>query len=57
MKWLVILIASLSASYVAYTIAYPTFSYRYRITIEVETSEGTKTGSSVLETTTIQYPA
>src|SRR5258708_6678739 len=56
MKWLLIPLA-LTASCVAYNIAYPTFSYRYRITIEVETSEGTKAGSSVLETTTIQYPA
>ena len=57
MKWLIVAIAVLGASYAAYTIAYPTYSYRWRITIEVETSSGTRTGSSVLETTTIQYPA
>ncbi len=57
MKWLLVAIAVLGASYAAYTIAYPTYSYRWRITIEVDTASGTRTGSSVLETTTIQYPA
>ncbi|MGE0038169.1 MAG: hypothetical protein AB7S93_21320 [Xanthobacteraceae bacterium] len=57
MKWLLIAIAVLAASYAAYAIAYPTYSYRWRITIEVDTASGTRTGSSVLETTTIQYPA
>ena len=57
MKWLLIAIAFLGASYAAYAIAYPTYSYRWRITIEVDTASGTRTGSSVLETTTIQYPA
>jgi len=57
MKWIVLLIAALAIFYAAYAIAYPTYSYRYRITIEVDTSDGVKTGSSVIEVTTVQYPS
>lgn len=34
---------------------YPSFSYTYRITIEVETPEGIKTGSSVIQVFTKQH--
>lgn len=57
MKWLALLGALVLASYVAYTVAYPTYSYRYRITVEVNTTDGMKSGSSVLEVTTIQFPS
>jgi hypothetical protein len=57
MKWLLIVLALLGASYAAYAIAYPTYSYRYRITIEVDTADGLKSGSSVLEVTMVQYPS
>jgi hypothetical protein len=56
MKWVIIFVALLGGAYAAYAIAYPTYSYRYRITIEVDTADGVKAGSSVLETKTIQYP-
>jgi hypothetical protein len=56
MKWLAIVVGFFGAAYGAWDIAYPTYSYRFRITIEVDTAEGVKTGSSVLEVTTIQYP-
>jgi hypothetical protein len=33
----------------AYPLLYPTYSHRYRLTLEVETPDGLKTGSSVIE--------
>ncbi len=33
---------------------YPDFTYRYRMTVEVDTPEGVKSGSSVIEVKTIQ---
>jgi|SRR4051794_36622414 hypothetical protein len=56
MKWLTIIIGTLAGLSAAYAIAYPTYSYRFRITLEVETADGLKSGSSVLEVTTRQYP-
>jgi len=56
-KWVVIAIAVAVSLYAAYAITYPTYSYRFRITIDVDTDEGVKSGSSVLEVTTIQYPS
>jgi hypothetical protein len=53
---IIVAIAVVALAYAAYTQAYPTYSYRYRITIEVDTTDGMKTGSSVLETRTIQFP-
>lgn len=35
-------------------VAYPSYTYRYRMTVEVETPEGLKTGSSVIEVQTSQ---
>lgn len=32
--------------YVSWTILYPSATWRYRLTLEVETPEGVKTGSS-----------
>lgn len=57
MKWLLIVIGTAAGLYGLYLLGYPSNSYRFRITIEVEATEGLKTGSSVLEVTTIQYPA
>ncbi len=42
--------------YGAYQWVYPTYSYRFRIVIEVDTPQGVKSGSSVLQVTTVQYP-
>ncbi len=57
MKWLLIIVGLASGLYAAFSIAYPTYSYRYWVTVEVETIDGLKTGSSVLEVTTAQYPS
>jgi hypothetical protein len=57
MKWLIVIVASISGLYAAYAITYPSYSYRFRITLEVETVDGLKSGSSVLEVTTIQRPS
>lgn len=56
-KVLLLLLAIAVAGYVGYSLAYPTYTYRFRVTIEVETTDGVKTGSSVLEIVTVQYPA
>ena len=56
MKWLVGVVVVLAGLYVAYTLKYPTYSYRYRITVEVETADGVKRGSSVLQTKLVQFP-
>lgn len=56
MKVLIAILIAVTTAYVAYAAAYPTLAYRYKITIEVETSSGTKTGSSVLEVSIRQYP-
>ena len=42
---------------VGYRLAYPTLVYRFRITVNVETPQGLKTGSSVMEVRHISYPA
>ena len=39
------------------SIAYPDYTYRYRMTVEVDTPDGLKTGSSVIEVKTTQWPA
>jgi hypothetical protein len=41
---------------VGYHIAYPTYSHRYRLTLEVETPDGLKTGSSVVEASARAQP-
>jgi len=42
---------------IAYFVVYPTTSYRFRITLNVDTPQGLKTGSSVMEVRTWRYPA
>lgn len=48
-KFAVIMLSIFAAAYAAWVIAYPSAVWRYRLTIEVETPEGLKTGSSVIE--------
>jgi hypothetical protein len=43
-------------AYAAWTIKYPTYSYRFRLGIEVEDDGQAKTASSVLEVKTVQGP-
>jgi hypothetical protein len=42
--------------YVIWKVAYPTYSYRFRLTLEAEKNGDLKTGSSVYQVTTVQYP-
>jgi len=44
-----VVVALIGGLVLAYNLAYPTYSHRYRLTIEVETPDGLKTGSSVIE--------
>jgi hypothetical protein len=58
MRWGPIAIAGMVVgAFVAYSLAYPTTSYRFRITLNVDTPNGLKTGSSVMEVRTRRYPA
>lgn len=60
LKVLLILVVGITISilgYVGYVqVAYPDFTYRYKMTVEVETPEGIKSGSSVIEVETSQWP-
>lgn len=50
MIWLVgAPLALVAAIYLYWQIAYPTHTYRFRLTVEVDTPEGVKSGSSVYE--------
>jgi hypothetical protein len=49
MKWLGAFLAVLVIAYAALHFSYPAGFWRYRLTLEVETPEGTKTGSSVYQ--------
>lgn len=44
------------AIYLAWTIAYPTYTHRYRLTIEIDTPDGLRSGSSVIEVSTRPIP-
>ncbi|GEC15549.1 hypothetical protein [Nitrobacter winogradskyi] len=57
MKTLGILLALIVVGIIAYKVAYPTTVYRFRITVNVDTPRGLKTGSSVLEVRHRTYPA
>lgn len=57
MKWLVILAAMFVGLMVAYSIFYPTTTYKFRITLNVDTPQGLKSGSSVMEVRHRRYPA
>ena len=39
-----------------YKLFYPDYTYRYRLTVEIDTPDGVKSGSSVIEVYTIQWP-
>ena len=43
-------------SVVAWQLATPTYTYRYRLTVEVNTPEGVKSGSSVIQVSTTKIP-
>lgn len=48
-KFLIIFTAFVGLAVISYMIAYPTATWRYRMTVAVETPEGIKTGSAVRE--------
>ena len=49
MKWLGIACAAIVAGFVLYKINYPTYTYRYRMTVNVEVDGQMRSGSSVIE--------
>ena len=49
MKWLAILLAVGLAIYAGIAVAFPTYTHRFRLTVEVETPQGVRSGSSVVE--------
>jgi hypothetical protein len=57
LKWGAIIAVAIVGLIVAYSIAYPTTSYRFRITLNVDTPEGLKSVSSVMEVRTRRFPA
>jgi len=53
----IIIIASAAIFYKpVYKLFYPDYTYRYRLTVEIDTPDGVKSGSSVIEVHTIQWP-
>lgn len=57
MKRTAIIAGMILAVIVCYLAMYPTTSYRFRITLNVDTPQGLKNGWSVLEVRTWRYPA
>ena len=57
MKWLAMLVVAFVGALLAYLVLYPTTSYRFRITLNVDTPQGLRSGSSVMEVRTRRYPA
>jgi hypothetical protein len=51
MKLLGILAALAVALYLGVTFAFPSYTHRYRLTIEIDTPEGVRSGSSIIEVT------
>lgn len=51
-----IILGLIVAGFVGWKVLYPTYSYRFLMTVEINTPEGVKSGSSVIEVATIQYP-
>lgn len=49
MRFLAILVAVGVALYLGVTFAFPTYTHRYRLTIEIDTPEGVRSGSNVIE--------
>src|SRR5437879_4487861 len=56
MKWLGIIAVLLGLAAVAYGVAYPSLTLRYRLTLEAEVDGTARTGSSVIEVTYAKQP-
>ncbi|MFN0193059.1 MAG: hypothetical protein ACKVP5_13965 [Aestuariivirga sp.] len=50
-EWLIKLALVIGAIWLAINLIWPTCTFRYRLTVEVETPQGLKTGSSVIDAT------
>jgi hypothetical protein len=57
MRWSGIIAISIAGLVAAYSVLYPTTVYRFKITLNVKTPEGLKSGSSVFEVWDRNYPA
>lgn len=53
---LAILAAIIGVAIVLYRLAYPTYTYRYRMTVNVDTPQGLRSGSSVIESRFERFP-
>jgi hypothetical protein len=49
MKALAIIIAVVAAIYGISSLVFPTYTHRYRLTVEIDTPDGSRSGSSVIE--------
>lgn len=56
MKWLGIAFAAVVAGFALYKISYPTHTYRYRMTVNVEVDGQMRSGSSVIEAHVSKQP-
>jgi hypothetical protein len=56
MKWIVGIVVSLAMCFGLYKIKYPTYTYRYRMTVEIEAGGQIRSGSSVIEVTVTRVP-
>lgn len=57
MKWLGIAFAAIVAGVILYRVIYPTHTYRYRMTVNVEVDGQMRSGSSVIEVKVNERPA
>ena len=55
-KWVWFFVFVLAVPVVAWNLAYPTHSFRYKVTVNVETPEGLKSGYAVREFIIMQQP-
>jgi hypothetical protein len=56
-RWAAIAVVVVLVGFIAYSVMYPTTSYRFRITLDVDTPQGPRSGSSVMEVRIRRYPA
>ena len=49
MKWLAIVMALIAALWAGFALAFPDYTHRFRLTVDVDTPGGPRSGSSVIE--------
>lgn len=57
MRTLVLIVAAVAVLYGLSFVVFPTYTHHFRLTIEVETPEGLKSGSSVMQSSRIDHVA